>query len=507
MATCHYVLGIDSSTASTKAIVWDLDGHPVSTGRVGTRYEQPVPGWAEQQAEWWWESTSAAVRAALRPIDPADILSVGLTWQRETWVPVGRDGKPLRPAILWMDARGEEELAELRSDIGDRFCEMTGKPLDVTPSIFKVLWLRRHQPDVLARMAALLEVGGYLTRELTGQARTCTAGADTMGLLDMRTRAWSPELVRYAGLSLAQLPELVGPGELLGKISHAAAHATGLLEGTPLVAGGGDGQCSAIGAGALFPDIYGISLGTGLSMNVHVDQYRAHRAFRTLIGCVPNSSLAEVNSRACSLIVQWFVREFATSETGQSLSAEEALDRRIEDLPPGSDGLLTLPYWRGAMMPHNKPLVRGATVGWSDYHTQAHFYRSLLEGMAFEFRYALEAVEAALCQPCNAIHIAGGGSQSRAWCRIISDIARKPVKLSASAESTCLGAAMLAATAVGAFPSIFDAASAMTAIRETLHPIDVNARLYDRIYHGAYLRLLPALDVILADLRAITTSP
>jgi xylulokinase len=509
MAEKQYVLGIDSSTSSTKAIVWDLCGQAVSVGRCPIPFNQPLPGRAEQDTSWWWESTAKAVQEALRSVDAASILAVGLTWQRESWVPLGAEGRPLRDAILWMDARGAEQVERMRAEYGDRFTAITGKPLDVTPSIFKIMWLREHEPEIWAETAAIVEVGGFLVWHLTGEFKTCSAGSDTMGLVDMRERDWSPEFVGYAGLTVDQLPVLVEPGELLGRLNSAGAQATGLLEGTPLIAGGGDGQCSAVGAGVLAPDVFGMSLGTGLSMNVHMPHYVFDRAFRTLIGCVPGTYLAEVNTRACSLIIQWFIREFGRIDkdlsTWMDVSVEEVLNLRISKVPPGSDGLLTLPFWRGAMMPHNKPKVRGAVLGWSDYHTKAHFYRSLLEGLAFEFRLKLEAIEAALDQACNAIHIAGGGAQSREWCQIISDITQKPVKIAASPESTCLGAAMLAATAAGAFPSLSAAAQAMSAIRELIEPLAQNRSLYDDIYKRVYVYLLPLLADTLEELREITT--
>lgn len=510
MAEKRYVLGIDSSTSSTKAIVWELDGQEVSVGRCSIPFNQPLPGWAEQNANWWWESTAKAVQEALCSVDAASILAVGLTWQRESWVPLNAEGKPLRDAILWMDARGEEQVEQMRSEFGDKFTAVTGKPLDVTPSIFKIMWLRQNEPDIWAETATILDVGGFLVRQLTSEFRTCSAGSDTMGLMDMRKRDWSPEFVGFAGLSVDQLPDLVEPGEFLGRLNSAGAAATGLLEGTPLIAGGGDGQCSAIGAGVLAPDIFGMSLGTGLSMNVHMLDYVYDRAFRTLIGCVPGTYLAEVNTRACSLIIQWFIREFGRVDKDLAMwmdvSVEDILNLRISKVPPGCDGLLTLPFWRGAMMPHNKPQVRGAVLGWSDYHTEAHFYRSILEGLAFEFRLKLEAIETALDQGCSAIHIAGGGAKSREWCQIISDIIQKPVKITTSPESTCLGAAMLAATAVGAFPSLSTAAQAMTAIREVITPLAQNRSLYNDIYTRVYVHLLPLLTESLTELRGITTS-
>jgi len=508
VAERQYILGIDSSTSSTKAIVWDLGGHVIAAGRGSISYEQPRRGWAVQNAESWWQSTTAAVQEALRSLDPAQILAVGLTWQRETIVPLDVNGKPLRDGIVWMDERGLDEVAEVRAAFGTSFCDLTGKPLDITPSVFKIMWLKRHEPAEFARTALFLDVGAYLTRRLTGRCRTCSAGADTMGLVDMAQRSWSSEILTFVGLRMDQLPELVEPGELLGTVSAEGSRATGLREGTPVVAGGGDGQCSALGSGALDAETYSMSLGTGLSLDVHLPRYLYDPAFRTLIGCVPRSYLAEVNTRSCSLLIQWFLREFMHIECQlsglMSVRTEELLDLSIGRLSAGSDGLLTLPYWRGVMMPRNNPMVRGMTLGWSDYHTKAHFYRSLLEGLAFEFRQRLEAVEQVLNQPCSRIQIGAGGSQSAVWCQIISDVTHKTLGISESPETTSLGSAMLAATASGAFSSLEEAVRAMHRTVETVSPIERNSRVYDAIYGRVYVHLLPLLEEYMVTLREIT---
>jgi len=187
-----------------------------------------------------------------------------------------------------------------------------------------------------------------------------------------------------------------------------------------------------------------------------------------------------------------------------SVRTEELLDLSIGRLSAGSDGLLTLPYWRGVMMPRNNPMVRGMTLGWSDYHTKAHFYRSLLEGLAFEFRQRLEAVEQVLNQPCSRIQIGAGGSQSAVWCQIISDVTHKTLGISESPETTSLGSAMLAATASGAFSSLEEAVRAMHRTVETVSPIERNSRVYDAIYGRVYVHLLPLLEEYMVTLREIT---
>src|SRR3954468_11027650 len=242
-----YVIGIDSSTTATKAVVWDRDGRAVAEGRAEFALTLPRPGWHEQDAEDWWSSCASAVSQALGSVDGSDIEAICLTHQRETFACVDEQRSPVRPAIVWMDVRARRQVAELGSEEIHR---LTGKPPDTTPALYKLLWLREHEPETLARTRWVVDVHAFLVHRLTGFWRTTTACADPLGLIDMQRGDWSDDLLARVGVSREQMPALVAPGEVIGEVSPAAAEQLGLAAGLPVVGGGGDGQGAGPGAHA-----------------------------------------------------------------------------------------------------------------------------------------------------------------------------------------------------------------------------------------------------------------
>ena len=243
------VIAVDSSTTASKAVAWDRQGHMVAESRATFPLLNPRPGWYEQRAEEWWTATATALRGATAQIDIHRLGAICLTHQRETFVPVDERCRPIRDAILWLDERSRAQVAAIDGRFGNmRIHQITGKPVAMTPSLYKILWLQEHEPDVLRRAHKILDVHAYLVWQLTGLWKTSWACADPMGLVDMRSFSWSAELLQALDLDPAQYVELVPPGAVLGEITDAAARATGLPAGLPVVAGAGDGQSAGLGA-------------------------------------------------------------------------------------------------------------------------------------------------------------------------------------------------------------------------------------------------------------------
>jgi xylulokinase len=250
MSSPTYVIGIDCSTTATKAVVWDQDGHSVAEGRCAFPLSKPRPGWHEQDAEDWWRSTVTALREVAAVVDSRQIGAIGLTHQRETFVCAGEDGRPLRPAIMWLDSRSGPQVKEYGSE---RMHRITGKVPDPTPALYKLYWLRDHEPGLLERSAKVVDVHGFLVHRLTGNWQTSWATADPLGLVDMETFDWSDEILSELGLGRGQLCELVPPGEVLGELRSDVAQEVGLPAGLPVVAGAGDGQAAGLGANVTAP--------------------------------------------------------------------------------------------------------------------------------------------------------------------------------------------------------------------------------------------------------------
>lgn len=502
------VLSIDSSTTAVKAIAWNRRGHAVAEGRATYGLLTPQPSWYEQDAEGWWTGACAALRSCLSQVDVARVEALGITHQRETFVPVDAEGRPVRNAILWLDERSLTQVGELETRFGrDRLHELTGKPPSMTPSLPKILWLLQHEAETMQRAHKVVDVHAFLVRRLTGNFRTSIASADPMGLIDMRAGAWATALIKDLGLRADQFAELVQPGEQIGAINDEAAQATGLPSGLPVIAGAGDGQCAGLGANATGDGRAYLNLGTAVVGGVFSSEYRANRAFRTLNAPIAGSFFLETLLKGGVFTVGWFVERFANDlrEHWLPLSAEEMLETAAAKLPPGAAGLMLVPYWSNVMTPYWDSAASGITLGWNGNHGREHFYRAILEGIAFEQRLAGDALMAAV-GPFHEYVTMGGGSRSALWCQIVADVTGVSVVRSTSTEATCLGAAMLAATAVGWFGDALAAADAMTGTAERFDPNPETQAIYEPLYTDVYRHLFPAVQSSMQRLTELTRS-
>lgn len=502
-----FVIGVDSSTTSCKAIAWDRQGRALAEGRAAFQLSSPQIGWYEQDAERWWEGFVCALRDLATQLDLSRAETICLTHQRETFVPVDRDGRPIRNAITWLDERSRPQLADVERLIGkEQFHRISGKPLSITVSMTKMMWLRQHEPDVLRRAYKVLDVHAFLVHRLTGRYRTSPACADPTGLLDMCSRAWSREIVEASGLREDQLSELVPVGQEIGRVTAEAAAATGLPQGLPVIAGLGDGQSAGLGANITTPDRAYLNLGTCIIGGFFSPAYVYDLAFRTMNAPLPGAYFLEHALKGGVFTITWFVEKFAHDlrQTNLPLVPEEILEAAAAKLPPGSAGLMLVPYWNNVMNPYWDPAATGIVIGWTGAHGREHFYRAILEGIAFEQRLAGDAVMKATGVQLREYVTMGGGSKSPLWCQIMADVTHVPVVRAETAEATCLGAGILAATAAGWYPDIQTAASAMTRTGRRFDPHPDACAQYDKLYSDVYVHLFPAIQPYVDRLTELT---
>ena len=281
--TGDVVIGIDSSTSATKAIAWDGEGRDLAEGRAAISMASPAEGCREQNAEDWWSSTATAIAEVLAEIEPERIAAVAISNQRETFGFFAADGTAVRPATVWLDERAKRDVDEFSEAFGaDRLHAITGKPPDITPCIYRFAWFREHEPDSWAAFDKIADVNAYLTFRLTGEWATPAASADPMGIVDMASMTWSGEVLGALDLHEARLPRLVRSGSTMAEVSRRAADETGLPVGTPVVAGGGDGQAAGSGANVLRDGYAYANLGTAVVSGAYGTQYAHDRAFRTM---------------------------------------------------------------------------------------------------------------------------------------------------------------------------------------------------------------------------------
>lgn len=499
-----YVIGVDCSTTAAKAVVWDDAGSVLSSDRRTFDLTQPRPGWGEQNAEDWWTATAAAIRRAVQTVDTSRLRALCLTHQRESFVCLDHEGNPLRPAMLWLDTRATDEVGTHGSAEVHR---ITGKPPNPTPAWYKLLWLAAHEPDVGTRLGKVVDVHGFLVHRLIGQWVTSWASADALGLIDMTTFDYDDGLLAAVGLGRDQVSDLRAPGSVLGGLAPDVARALGLPPGLPVVAGAGDGQCAQLGSGVTDHGRAYLNLGSGIVSGTHSDEYLYRSEFRTMASAIAGSYTLETFIGGGTFNLSWFVEKFSGLDTralGLDVSPEQILETAAAGLPPGAEGLLALPYWTGALTPYWDHNARGALIGLSGIHGKAHVYRAILEGLAFEQRLLTEGAEHALHQEVSEVVALGGGSRSRVWCQIIADVLRRRVTVVEEPESTCLGAGILAAAAVGIHESVPGAAKAMSGISLTFTPDAATAATYDRIY-DVYRGVYPANREVFAQLSAVTS--
>jgi xylulokinase len=504
----RYVVGIDCSTTATKAVIFDASGHAVAEGRSVLPLRRPRPSWHEQSASHWWESTRDALRAAVAQVDANDVAAIGLTHQRESFVCLDSHERELRPAILWLDGRATQQIAEAGSA---RVHELSGKPPDITPAFYKLLWLKENEPDVLRRSARVVDVAGYLGHKLTGDWSTSWSSADPLGLVDMATFTWSPELLEAVGLAEEQMPRLVAPGSVLGELRADVAEEVGLPHRIPVVAGAGDGQCAGLGAGVTSPGLMYANIGTAMASGAWSGEYRWSRAYRTLGAAVPGTYTLETLLSSGTYLVNWFIDRFGpcpgagvplNTGAGVPRTAEEVMEAQASAVPPGSDGLIVLPYWNAAQTPYWDPHARGAVLGWSGHHGRSHLYRAILEAVAYELRLGTEGVAHDTGTAIERYLAMGGGSRSPLWTQIVADVTGRPVAVCAETETTALGAAILAAAvSLHTTDDIVTTAQRMARVRVTVDPDPSTLSRYDDFY-AVYRGLYPAMKDLFRPLAA-----
>lgn len=440
------VIAVDSSTTATKALVVDTSGSILAEGRASHQMIQGTAGFYEQDARDWVHGTRDAVRDALQALPHADrnrIEAICLTPQRQTFVLCDDDGAPLRNGILWLDSRARDQVARLGSRDVHR---LSGMVPDVTPSIYKLAWLADNEPETLAGADRVAGVHAYLVHELTGEWMDSRATADSMGLFDMENLTWADDLLNLAGVKRGQLPTLADPVSILGQLRREVMEEWGLSRRISVVASCGDGQAAGLGAGVTRPDEGYLNLGTAVVAGVHSPDYRWGHAYRTDAAGIPGQFVLEVVQNSGAYLAGWFRTELGDPALGGA--PDESLERAAADVPAGSEGLLTLPYWNAVQSPHWDPHARGAMIGFAGSHGRAAMYRSVLEGISLEAARNIRALEADTGTDLTVLRIMGGGQRSELWRTILAACVGVPLEVCAADEVTALGAAAMALSAI-----------------------------------------------------------
>jgi xylulokinase len=456
------------------------------------RLDAPRPLWSEQDPAEWWEATQNAIGRLLTETgtNAGHIQAVGLSGQMHGLVLLDAAGRVLRPAILWNDQRASDECRLIRDTFGlEQLVAITGNDAFPGFSAPKLLWIRKHEPEIYARVRHVLLPKDYIRWKLSGAFATDQAGAGGTLLLDLRSRDWSPTILDGLDIPRDWLPDTHEGPQVTAKVSLDGAQATGLSPGIPIVGGGGDQAAQAVGVGAVSPDIFALTVGTSGVVFAPCDKPTTDPS-----GCahafphaVPGQwhVMGVMLSAAGSL--QWF-RDTLAPDTSFEELAEEAAT-----VAPGADGLTFLPYLSGERTPHADPLARASFVGLTLSHGRGHMTRAVLEGVAFGLKDNLRLLgEAGLPAPAQ-IRASGGALKNRAWGQLLADVLGVELVTVDATEGAALGAGMLAGVGIGIWLDVQTAAKACVRIGPSIMP-DIETTQSYAVAYERFRSLYPAIS-------------
>ena len=497
------LLGIDVSTTGVKALVIDGGGAIVDSFTSPLSLSNPRPLWSEQHPHDWWKAAINSIQNVLRKTNASDIAAIGLTGQMHGLVMLDEQGEVLRPAILWNDQRCAAECDDIRVRLGkDRLIKISGNDALTGFTAPKILWVASHEPEVHKRARHVLLPKDYLRYKLTGEYAMDKADGSGTLLFDLEKRDWSREILDALEIPATWLPPTFEGPEITGRVTRETAKATGLKEGTPVVAGGGDQSAQAVGVGVIRPGVLALTLGTSgvVFASTESPLIESHGRLHAFCHAVPNRwhLMGVMLSAAGSL--QWYRDALAPNATFAELVDEAA------NAPAGSDGLLFLPYLCGERTPHPDPLARGSWVGLTNRHTRAHLTRSVLEGVAFGLKDIFSLMQDVGMREIDQVRISGGGAKSMLWRQILAGVLDSELVGVNTTEGAAYGAALLAGVAAGVWPDVDTACAQTIRTSDSVSPDQTNVSRYAEMYLQ-YQSLYPTLRTISHSLSQIESDP
>lgn len=494
------LLGVDIGTSSCKVAAFLPDGKVVAA--CGEEYEvkRPHPGWAEQNPEDWTEAVFTSIRRIFEESDvtPEEIRGVGVDGQSWSAIAVDKDGKVLADTPIWMDMRAQDICDEINDKVGkDRIFDLAGNPLTPSYTTPKVIWYKREHPDIYDKTDKILQSNSFLVYRLTGVISQDMSQCYGWHCFDMRRGRWDSDMAGDLGIKESLLPDIYACDAIVGKVTEEASNRTGLLAGTPVVAGGLDAACGTLGSGVVRKGETQEQGGQAGGMSICIDEYAADPRLILSYHVVPGKWLLQGGTTGGGGVMRWFEQNFADYErnNGSDRSSLVQLNDIAEKIGAGSDGLTFLPYMSGERTPIWDPDAKGVFYGVDFSKTKGHFVRACMEGVAFALRHNLDTAEASGAY-VNELKAMGGSANSILWTQIKSDVTGKRIVVPASDTATTLGAAILAGVGVGIYSSYEEAVDRTVGVVRTHEPNMENKEIYDRAYR-TYLEIYEDLKVLM----------
>ena len=501
-----YFVGIDVGTQGSRAVAIDEGGAVKAVGTGDHTLLSPRPGWSEQEPAEWWRAVRHAIADLRAKVDLKSVAALGMTGQMHGSVFLDAAGEVIRPALLWNDQRTARQAEWMSEIAGDLLLRVALNPAITGFQAPKIVWLRDEEPQHYRRVRSVLLPKDYIRLLLTGEKATDVSDASGTLVFDVARRRWSAELLAAFDIPMDWMPRaLEGPDES-GRVSTSVAADLGLPGGIPVAAGGGDNAAAAVGNGIVLPGVVSSSIGTSGVVFAHSESPRPDPQGRlhTMCHSVPGKYHYMGVILAAGGSFRWLRDCLFSARLGTAVAGGadpyDLMTDMAKEVPPGSEGLLFLPYLTGERTPHFDPAARGAFVGLTSRHTAAHLIRAVMEGVTFALRECL-ALMRDLGLPVGRIVATGGGARSPLWRGMQADVMGAPVWRTSAEEGPAYGAALLASVAAGAHGTVEDAVRAAV---NHIDPVDPDPRasaLYDQyfeVYRGLY-------GGVRASVRALTS--
>ncbi len=506
------LLGIDLGTTGVKAALFAADdGHAIASTFVDYPLFHPHPGWAEQNPDDWWQATIAAIRSCLiegarHSVAPTDVRGVGLSGQMHGVVLLDAEHQVLRPCIIWADQRSDAQCRWMTERVGAaRLIELVSNPALPGFSAPKALWIRDNEPEIFAQASTIILPKDYIRFRLTGVLAMEISDAAGTCLLDVKHGTWSHEVLEAIGFDPALLPPVVASDAVCGTTTNEVASLTGLPAGTPVAGGGADNACGAVGNGIVQPGLALVSIGTSgvvlaYSDTPQVDTSGPIPRVHTFNHAVPHAWYLMGVTQGAGLSLRWLRDNIGLPERAlerwTGLDAYELLTKEAESVPPGSNGLIFLPYLQGERTPHLDAYARGGWIGLTASHDRRHLVRAVLEGVAFSLKdcFAIISEQGLRLEQVRAT---GGGAKSPLWRQIIADVLGVELVTTNAQEGPAFGAALLAGVASGVYTSVQQACETTVRVVERTEPRPEVEGVYAQMYQ-TYRALYPALKPIIS---------
>ena len=488
-------LGIDFGTGGCK--ITAVSQYGALLGEASTEYRTffDHPGWSEQEPADWYSSMCASLKKLREnSLDFRKIRAISFDGSTHNAVLLDEHMTPVRRTIMWTDQRSTQECAFLRENFGEKIFETAFQMPAPTWTLPQMMWLKKHEPEVLKKTKHVLFVKDFVRYLVTGHAATDHIEAQGTLFFDMKKRSWAEELVKLSGLEKAALPELVEPADAVGKVTAEAAAETGLPEGTLVVCGTSDSAAEDYGAGAVEEGDCIVKLATAGNVNVMTSLPRPFRTTLTYSHVVPGMWYTVSATNAAALCQRWFRDAFCGEEKREGeksgLKAYALMDRLAESSGPGANGVVFHPYLQGERSPYWDPRLRASFTGVSIRSTKGDFIRALLEGVAYSLRDCYGTIEE-MGLPVKRIFLIGGGARSRLWSEIVCNVFDLPLLVPTPGDAS-FGTALIAATGAGVFPDCREAVRKCLHIDREVRP-DANKAEFYRKGFGTYREIHDAL--------------